>query len=103
MFPELAVKQSFLKQTRGNIKGSLRWSPGKAAGRKVITVRKQVLDAGRGFNPAHRPGSRAETARPGACPAAHSLDSFTLFYDVATLKVFFQQTHPACASCLRLN
>lgn len=43
-------------------------SSGGAAGRKVITVRKQALDASRGFNPVHIPGGRAPPAAPRHAP-----------------------------------
>lgn len=45
MFSELAAKFSFLKQTLEIPRA------GKAAGRKVLAVRKQVLDVGLELNP----------------------------------------------------
>lgn len=51
MFSELAAKFSFLKQTLEIPRA------GKAAGRKVLAVRKQVLDVGLELNPGHRSGS----------------------------------------------
>lgn len=64
-------------------------STGKAAGRKVITVRKQVLDAGRGSNPVHK---RARTRPPRP---AHSL--VPLVFNIAAQRVFFQRARPARA------
>lgn len=79
-------------------------SSGRATGRKVITVRKQALDAGRGFNPVHIPGGWAQPARPRHAPhGAQPGRSFTLFSDVAALRVFFQQTCLACCVCLIIN
>lgn len=78
MFSELAAKFSFLKQTLEIPRA------GKAAGRKVLAVRKQVLDVGLELNPGHRSGSRVEAARPQP-----DLD-LTLCSDAIALKAFFR-------------
>lgn len=78
MFSELAAKFSFLKQTLEIPRA------GKATGRKVLAVRKQVLDVGRELNPGHRSGSRVRAAGPQP-----DLD-LTLRSDAITLKAFFR-------------
>lgn len=51
VFSELAARLSFLRQTLEIPRA------GKATGRKVLAVRKQVLDVGLELNPGRRSGS----------------------------------------------